>query len=62
MKTDELEKILDEIAHTDDMSFTCPRCKDIVELDSPECGCGFANPVHQGSVDLKNINNHRWLK
>jgi len=62
MKKDELENILDEIAHTDDISFTCPHCKDIIELDSPECGCGFVNPVHQGKVDLKNINNHRWLK
>lgn len=62
MKANELENILEEISKTGDMSFTCPRCKDTIEFESAECGCGFINPVHQGSVDLKNINNHRWLK
>jgi hypothetical protein len=56
-----LIKILEEMQHTGDMSFTCPVCKDIIAFDCPKCDCGFHNPVMQGQVDLKNINNERWL-
>lgn len=57
-----LLKILEEIQKTGDMSFTCPICKDIIAIDNPKCYCGFENPIMQGHIDLKNINNERWLK
>lgn len=56
-----LIKILEEMQKTGDMSFTCPVCKDIIAFDNPKCDCGFLNPVQNGAIEKKNINNHRWL-
>ena len=57
-----LIKILDEVQHSGDMSFTCPYCKSIVDLDNPQCDCGFKNPIANGMIDLKNPFKERWLK